>query len=386
MAFRLADLVLRGEIDNTRRNCVRGWLALQGTDRSVVLNLTGNCCPDLTGRHIRFEPRTPPEDPAAPAEPDETEEARLSRLGLAGWAWQQIGPTGEMTAARKVRMPDCSTRELLRRISEGEPIGPTQWKRCLYLEWYSQNGRVVIEIPDPVIEPVGPEDPSAEDWADEDDEPPPDEAGVGGFSATVFRVNEDGETEIEQVFGDDGEEEADDDYGLFSDELQDQLDRQARETDRALRQGTAGAHDDDEEVPEDMARELELMDDLIESGEGEPLGNIFKGVVDLPPPDSLDEQEAEVHLKAALCRMALFGIALNVCEHFTPKDAYRLLVEELCEEQCFFPELEGTNWVQHFDTIEHCEICQAQFEADEDDDEDDEPGDSVDPQDDDLGG
>lgn len=374
MAFRLADLVLRGEIDNTRKNCVRGWLALQGTEKNVVLNLTGNCAADVAGRHFRFEPRTPPQDLVGTAEPDETEETRLARLGLAGWAWQQIGPTGDMTAAKKVRMPDCSIPEMLRRAEAGEPAGPMEWKRCLYLEWYSQNGRVVIEIPDPVIEFMGTEGESQGDGWDTDDESDPDEtdsADEGGLNSTTIQINEDGEAEIvDEPFGGESEESADE-YGLFPDDLQDHLDEQSRQTDRALRDSIA--HDEGEPL-DDMTRELELMDDLIENGEGELIGNIFEGFVKLPPPDSVDEQQAEQHLKAALGRMALFGIALNICEHFTSKDAYRLLVEELCQEQCFFPELEGTNWVQHFDTCEHCPICQVAFEEDDDDldDEDDE--------------
>lgn len=363
MALRLADFIVRGEIFNTRQNSVHGFLQFQGTDRTMALNLTGNCDPDLFGRHFKFEPRKPPE-PIPDGPPDETDIARLERIGLGDLAWQQIGPTGIMTAARKVRVADCSTEELLRRFDLGEPP-PMEWKRCLYLEWWSQNGNVVIELPDPIIEFVDGE-PEPEDLPEDlDDADDPDDDGL---SITTIRINDDGEAEIvEEPFSDDeDDEEAGDEYGLFSNDLQRELDAQARATDWALRDSVpapdeAGTGD---EATKDV-REMELLDDLIENGEGELLGNIFKDFMKLPPPDSLDEKGAESQIKIALGRMAMFGIALNVCHHFTWLEAYRYLVEHLCREERFFREMSGTQWVQHFDTADACDACRSEYERDE---------------------
>jgi len=363
MALRLTDLVVRGEIDNTRKNSVHGWLGLLGTDRPVILSLTGDCHPDLAGRRIRFETTRPPEVKVSPGDPDESEGQMLERLGLPGFALQQIGPTGDMTADRLVRVPECSTAEMLRRFELGEPP-PTFWKRCLYLEWYSQNGRVVVEIPAPLIEFL---DEAGEDpWDASQERPytPGDAPPSVGLGVTRITRDEDGEPVIEEevLFSDDEQEEPADEYGLMSGDLQRELDAQARETERAMR---ASAREDDavdDPTMSEELRELELMDEVIEHGEGEPLINLFKGVMKLRPSESLDDREVETQLKAALGRMALFGIAMDICEHFTPRDAYRLLVEKYCREECFQPELLGTRWVQHFDTAESCDACQAQFE------------------------
>ena len=55
MALQLSDLVVCGEIFNTSKNTVHGWLGLRDQERAVHLQLTGNPEPDLVGRHIRFE-------------------------------------------------------------------------------------------------------------------------------------------------------------------------------------------------------------------------------------------------------------------------------------------------------------------------------------------
>src|SRR5438067_1020122 len=102
MAWRLNDLVVRGEISNTEHYRVHGWLELRGQERALHLDLTGNCSPDLRGRRVRFEARTSHRT---------TEEG----ADLSGLAWHQIGVTGDMTAGHKVRVFDCSAEEFLRR-------------------------------------------------------------------------------------------------------------------------------------------------------------------------------------------------------------------------------------------------------------------------------
>ena len=67
-------------------------------------------------------------------------------------------------------------------------------------------------------------------------------------------------------------------------------------------------------------------------------------------------------LKTLLAQLALFGISLDICEHFTPRDAYRLLLEEICPGETAYPELRNTQWVQHFMTSEFCPACEAEFD------------------------
>jgi hypothetical protein len=359
MAFRLNDLVVCGELINTKSKTVHGWLGLRGFERPMTFELTGNCDADLAGRHIRFKLRNPPEDEPDIARTMEEEKAKLEKLNLTGFAWQQIGATGTMTADHKVRHADCSVKEMYLRAKLGEPV-PTEWKRCLYIEWYSQNGRVVLEMVDPIIEFVEPdgrtEISSNEETVralQEKEEASPETQP--GLSITSIELGEDGEYEIrdatpfeEDEMGD-GESES---YGVVPDELQKQLDAQTRETERALRS----------EEENEVIREMEIMDEAIEQGKRQPLGALFDDVVKTPRPDGLTEEEAEVHLKVLLGHLAMLGIALHVCEHFSWRDAYRLMVERLCREEVAFEQLRGTQWVQHFMTSEYCRACEAEME------------------------
>lgn len=129
MAWRIEDSVIRGEIDNRARGRVTGRIWFAGRAEPVELDLAGNAWRDLAGRRLEFvnpEPRPPPAD-------------------LTGFAARQTGAVGDITASRKVKVPEVSMDELLRLGDEGKPF-PWHWGNCLYLEWFgAQNGRVVIE-------------------------------------------------------------------------------------------------------------------------------------------------------------------------------------------------------------------------------------------------
>lgn len=132
MAWRIADLVVDGELDNTVKGRVTGWLRLVGRAEALRLELRGNCRPDLAGwrfRIVRLEPIP------AWAEP----------VDLEGFATEQIGEAGDILADQILRHYDCPVAELLARIRAGEPP-PTDLRPALYLEWYSdRNGRVVVQ-------------------------------------------------------------------------------------------------------------------------------------------------------------------------------------------------------------------------------------------------
>jgi len=330
-----------------------------------MLHLTGNPSPDLMGRRIRFECRST--NPAVVTNDEETQ--------LANLAWQQVGPTGEMTAVRKIPQADGD-------------------KSCLYLEWLSQNGRVVIELVDPVIEFVD------HDEVDDDDDDE-DDADWGlnfGSNQTDNELDraidnaldslsedeldddldddelDDLEDELDDDFVDEYDDEPEDDddpYGLLPPNLHEHFEQEAWNTDRAL----DSEHSGDEEDSNTTIRELRLMDDLIEKGEGDLIRTIFDRPLAFPLPEKISNAEAEQKLKELLAELALFGIALDVCEHYTPRDAYRLLLEEICPQQRAYPELRNTQWVQHFMTSEYCSECAAEIErelSDTDQAEDDE--------------
>lgn len=333
MACRLNDFVECGELINTRRFSTHGWLKLRGVETPLSLQLTGNCGPDLAGWHIRFESRGPRAE--AGGEPDPDELARLLALEPPRLAAQQIGPTGDMTAARKVKIADCSAHELCHRCKGGEPP-PFRWVRCLYLEWYSQNGRVVVELVDPILEYVDFATIPGVSADDRPPEPPAELLGEGSASHASPEPGPYAHSCGEACRGGDSDAEPDDPYGLFS-------------------QGDGQAEDE-------FLRQMELMDDAIENSPGEPVGSLLDALGPLPEPDELSERQAEVQLKAVLGQLALFGVALDVCEHFTARDAYRLLKEHILPEGRILPELRGSHWVEHFTTHEHCAECAAQAE------------------------
>lgn len=356
MVLQLSDVVVCGEIINTRKNSVHGWLGLRDRDTPLPLQLTGNCAPDLAGRHFRFTAR--------PARQSETT-IDLSRLAL-----QQIGPTGTITAARKVKVSDEWADEPLLSTANDDAAADG-WKPSLYLEWFSQNGRVVVELVDPEIEFLDDDEEFDIVPVDADERPGPTSGYLELPLPIDFEPDSllDEEDDFDSDDDDDGDDdldeddaweaESDDPYGLFPEELHDHFDRAAAETNHSLMWG-----EDEDQV----AREIERMDELIERGEDVPVGSLFDPPMRLPSPKQMNQMsdpQAEQVLKSLLARLALYGVALDICEHYTPRDAYRLLVERICPEEGVFPELRNTQWVQHFMTHEFCPQCDAEFEWEE---------------------
>jgi hypothetical protein len=51
-----------------------------------------------------------------------------------------------------------------------------------------------------------------------------------------------------------------------------------------------------------------------------------------------------------------------VCEHFTPRACYELVLDTILPDLTTYEELIGTNTVQGVNTSEYCEACEAEFE------------------------
>lgn len=130
MAWRLHEYVRRGEIDNRQGGLVTGRIWLDGVAEPRELDLTGDCHPDLAGCQLVFE--NPAPIPLTTPPP----------------VRRQSGKTGDITAARKVRVYDVPVEEAYRlRKAGGKP--PEHRANSFYLEWFSAfNGRVVIESAD----------------------------------------------------------------------------------------------------------------------------------------------------------------------------------------------------------------------------------------------
>lgn len=130
MAWRIHRSVVRGEIDNRRPGIITGTFWLAGVPEPIELALRGNCLKDLAGCRLTFT------NPA----PIKCSDLLLHPI--------QDGHAGDMTASRKVRIPQVDNDKLKVLIRENQPI-PVSLGNCLYLEWFSEvNGRVVIESAD----------------------------------------------------------------------------------------------------------------------------------------------------------------------------------------------------------------------------------------------
>jgi hypothetical protein len=363
MALRLNQVVLAGEVINTEHYSTRGWLELRGLDGGMHLSLTGNCGAGLSGCHIRFRMKLDLQDPGG-GDPDD---GTIRNAADIDWlARRQIGPTGDMRLG-ETKLFAGSVEELYLRNRAGEPPPPVV-RPCLYLEWYSQNGRVVLELADPEIEYVTrgvllaplPDahlaaDPSMHslfEWQPADVEASDDEPPPTGLGITKIELDDDGCPSIDHEFYSDSA--ANDAAKSPWNELQRELDRQADELDRIIRYGEDG---DDPEI-----RELYLMDELIERRTGTVLSELIEGPLRLPLPAAVMDDAAEGPLKSLLAQLALFGIQISVCPHNTPKAVYRWLLEEIIPHEIGHVELKRTQWVSVFDTSESCPACEAEFE------------------------
>ena len=127
MAWRLHEHVLGGEIDNRTRGRVAGRIWLAGIAEPLVLDLLGDCHPDLAGCLLHFENPRP---------------VRMTTKAPAG---RQRGTAGDITASRKVRVFDIPFEEAYAMIKAGG-APPEHMANTLYLEWHSDlSGRSVIE-------------------------------------------------------------------------------------------------------------------------------------------------------------------------------------------------------------------------------------------------
>lgn len=398
MARRLEEFVLRGEIRNGRRNSVSGWLEVLRTKHSdgketvepglILLAFTGNLGGQLEGLTFRFEVREG--------------DLRKPRPVLeANFQTQQVGVMGD-SVFRMVRVPLAPVDDYLEACEQGE-TRPEEQRASIYLEWYSQNGRVVLELLDPKFEFEGEYkdlgDPEPEALASSDDFRPPQ-------ITTIIR-NTDGTFDI--VVDDDGgtddpTEDADDSdpFALFPENLEEHIHESASDADDvdsmlshdndAVEEEFEDAACDEDDIwpdfqssPDAMAERsapkprdwsevipgidpatkamYEEWDEVIYGTKDEPLTWLFDEPLCLPRPNALrDEAHAWQVLSSLLAAMALRGVAFDMCPHYTAIRAYELLIDELLPRAGVHPNLAATGFVKHYCSWGHCEECDAEFD------------------------
>ena len=193
MAWRIEDSVVRGEIDNRVRGRVTGRIWFAGRSQPMELNLTGNGWRDLAGRRLEFTNPHP----------------TMGNTSLEGLINFQRGTVGDITASRKVKVPEIPMEQIGEYYAARKPF-PWHWGNSLYLEWFSEhNGRVVIESAGYELKIIGepawemtPEDEEAQRLANS--------AAITGFleqlGETTGEESESGESAFTGVNEDAGEE------------------------------------------------------------------------------------------------------------------------------------------------------------------------------------
>ena len=175
MAWRPYSNLIDGELDNRVPGKVTGWMRFYRTGKrnlKAVFDLTGDFHEDIRGKMIRLS-NPEPLDKYADAE----------RTYMEGFARVQRGTTGDITAGlslglwsstiadklmaqneliwedaglsqadREGRRQDYAER-YRKHISAGDLFYP--YVEYPYIEWYSDNGRVVLELDPSQVEIVG---------------------------------------------------------------------------------------------------------------------------------------------------------------------------------------------------------------------------------------
>jgi hypothetical protein len=130
MAWRPSEYLINGELDNTTPGKVTGWMRFAGLKDNVTFDLNGNFHRDIRGAKIRLKGDGRADDPEAAGYMD-------------GFALQQIGDVGDITAGRE----------------------PRDYVAYPYIEWYGEdNGRVVIELDSEQVQIIGRPIPACESF------------------------------------------------------------------------------------------------------------------------------------------------------------------------------------------------------------------------------
>ncbi|MGA2184925.1 MAG: hypothetical protein ABSH47_18045 [Bryobacteraceae bacterium] len=175
MAWRPYRNLIDGELDNRVPGKVTGWMRFFRTGKQplkAIFDLAGDFHEDIRGKVIRFRN----------AEPSD-EYGDTGRTYMEGFSRVQRGVTGDITAgvslgpwtdaiagklmaqheilwdeagisqAERERQRLEYAERYREHITAGDPFYP--YVAYPYIEWYSDNGRVVLELDPPQIEIVG---------------------------------------------------------------------------------------------------------------------------------------------------------------------------------------------------------------------------------------
>ena len=350
MAARIGDYILAGELRNVRRNGVFGWIEF-APDYGIRLELTGNMSGSLAGKHVQFTMpgRQIPEWAETEDAPEVIEELVDRQIGVV-----------ILMEMRRLLVPDVSTDEFIALPREEQKKHLIE-KDCLHLEWASQNGTVVAQLVSPQIEFVD----VTEDDEDDANEEPDDLDGDFGLGITEIHIDENGVPHVENGLTEDDEEEDDDPFGLCDTTLEQSV---AEALGHPLAEDEESKSRKWEDIIPGLDPETKAMyeqwDEIFEGKKDQPVSYLFPKLLKLPKPENVSsDEEAEPFVQAILAQLALLSVALDVCEHFTPMETYRLLITEILPTAKVHPELAASEMVQHYSTSDFCKKCEEEFDA-----------------------
>ncbi|MEM8733809.1 MAG: hypothetical protein AAGG44_06295 [Planctomycetota bacterium] len=372
----LEKYVLAGELRNTRRNGVFGWIQF-AADFVIRIELTGNFSAELQAvgwDHFRFEtagfdssPLPEPEDlPNVVQDLADRQIGVISQVSLI--ATDKQHPSVETTEAETA---DAETAQTKAEAGGGQEIFAGASLQLIF-EWHSQNGHLTANVPCSLVRRVD---------SETDPEVTPDEQVLdgnplepmeGSYSEMVLDVEQGQPLDSEETEDDLSEDEEDteeevDPYGLFETDI-DQAVSESLSNDRSTAEGARGPRgweDGAEGLDPETRAMYEQWDEIFEGKKDQPISYLFRKTLRLPRPEAVEsEAEAEVHVREILAQLALLSVALDVCEHFTPLATYRLLMNEILPTAKVHPNLAASEMVQHYSTSDHCQACEAEFDAD----------------------
>jgi hypothetical protein len=231
----------------------------------------------------------------------------------------------------------------------------------IYLEWHSQNGQTIIELANPLIEFVdddelaetkSAEDAEADRFLDDTDamdEDLEDEDLTPGAGAQIasFERLDDPDTP-EWLDESESTSQENDPFGLFPPDLQASLNTS----------GDTWTAEPDEAT---LAQWKE-WDEVFDGTKDVPLSSLFDPPIRLPPVASLNDQQVATLFNTILKQLARHNVAFHMCEHYTPRLGYSLLVDEILRDYGTHPELPRIGYTMNFDTSEFCKECDDEFE------------------------
>lgn len=332
MAWRIDEQLIRGEIDNRTRGRVTGRLWFLGREEPVVLDLEGNAWRDVAGHVLRF---TNPAPKAAEREG-----------GLDGFATEQRGVVGDITASRKVKVPECSMDELMEYFKARKPF-PWHWGNSLYLEWHSErNGRVVIESASYRIE-IDPEAAWTMSETDEEEQRAANGQAMIAFMERLTGALDLSEVQITDLSEEEMDEDEEDDDDAPTSEAEARADSEQARMDllldrvlaRMQRAREAGEEPDHERIMEEERDRLRR-----ERGEPEP---------EPLTPEEEAEQAAWIDEMNAAAEEALADAKADAWMEDDEERNHPLVARCVALESRFRKDCETRGWLREDESQEH---------------------------------